>query len=580
MKYFLGIYHGHNATVAVLNLDGQVIDCVSEERFVNVKNKSGFPVHSLKYIKDKYKNDEILGIGLPFEFMNAVFLTESDGSYKKDNILNIFLRLMWRILLNTDREIYSFVYDKYKNILGTYMAKKQIAFTADYFKLDPKIVKGYNHHLCHAFPAYYLSPYNKEDALVLTLDGEGDGLSATVSKVVNGKFEMISTTGLGDSLGNIYLELTRYLGMKPNEHEYKVMGLAPYARAEQVEKVYKKIKDWVVVDGLEFRAKFDTHLAYKYIKKEMEGFRFDNIAGAFQKLVEEKMVEWVSNAIKETNLSTVCCSGGVFMNVKANMKVSQIPDLKKIWILPSCGDESTPLGAAISSYLDYCKENSLNIDIKPLKDLYLGPSFTNSEIEKFIQEKNIKSKYKVEYHTHIEKVIAQLIANGNVVANLSGRMEFGARALGNRSILANPTKPDVIKEINEYIKNRDFWMPFAASLLEERADDYVVNPKHLAADYMIMSFESTMLGKKELRTAMHQYDFTIRPQIVRRDWNSRYYRILKEFEALTGIGGILNTSFNLHGSPIVLGPKEAYYVFENSGIKYLSLENYLISKDV
>jgi carbamoyltransferase len=165
-----------------------------------------------------------------------------------------------------------------------------------------------------------------------------------------------------------------------------------------------------------------------------------------------------------------------------------------------------------------------------------------------------------------------------VVARLAGRMEYGARALGNRSILANPNNPDTVRVINEQMKNRDFWMPFAGTLLAERADDYLENPKHLPSPYMMLAFKTKPLAHKEMRAAMHPYDFTMRPQILEQNHNPAYYRLIKAFEKYTGIGGVLNTSFNLHGFPIVLGPSEAYHAFQNSGLQYLALENHLISK--
>lgn len=576
MKYFLGIYHGHNSTAALINSDGVVVECVSEERFRNQKNFQGFPTEVIRYFENKYSDLTIEKVGLPFEFMNNVFLS-SNGS-KKQSTFNNFLGKVRSVLLSFDREIYDYIYGIYNQYLGRRNAKLQVQFTAKYLNLKEDQVRGYNHQLCHAYTAYYLSPYNKEDALVLTLDGEGDGLCATVNIVRNGVFKTIASTPLGNSLGWLYMDLTQYLGMKPNEHEYKVMGLAPYAKDEHVLKAYSLISDWIQVDGLVFRSKFDTHLAYKKIKEELEGIRFDNLSGAFQKLVEDKICEWVKNAIKETNLNTVCCAGGVFMNVKANMKVSQMPEVKKLWVMPSGGDESTPMGAAIAAYLDYHKEENQSPSIKSLKSLYLGPSFTNEEIKNFLNFRKYDQKYDITYHTHIESVTARLLAEGHVVARMAGRMEFGARALGNRSILANASKPDVIREINEYIKNRDFWMPFAGSIIEDREKDYIVNPKNISSDYMIMSFDSTQLAIDTLRSAMHPYDFTIRPQIVKKEWNPNYYRIISEFENITGVGGILNTSFNLHGYPIVLGPKESMFVFENSGIKYLVLENYLVTK--
>ena len=191
----------------------------------------------------------------------------------------------------------------------------------------------------------------------------------------------------------------------------------------------------------------------------------------------------------------------------------------------------------------------------------------------------IKSKfYKVTQLQNPEKQTAKLLANGEAVARCSGKMEFGPRALGNRSILADPRNLDIVRVINEQVKNRDFWMPFAPSIIEERFDDYVVNSKKCKPYYMMLAYNATEKGKKELRAAMHQYDFTIRPQMVKKEHNPMYYNIIKEFEKLTGVGAILNTSFNLHGFPIVYTPEDALFVLENSKLKDLALGSYLITK--
>ena len=178
----------------------------------------------------------------------------------------------------------------------------------------------------------------------------------------------------------------------------------------------------------------------------------------------------------------------------------------------------------------------------------------------------------------IEKEIAILLSKGKVVAHFSSNMEFGARALGNRSLLADPRNIQIVKDINMKMKNRDFWMPFAPTILWERANDYIINTKKLESPYMMIAFDTTELGKKELISAMHQYDSTVRAQLLTEGMNGRYYKILKEFEKLTGVGGVLNTSFNLHGHPIVKSPKDALFAFEHSGLEYLVLEEYLLEK--
>ncbi|MFC1862147.1 carbamoyltransferase C-terminal domain-containing protein, partial [Chloroflexota bacterium] len=216
------------------------------------------------------------------------------------------------------------------------------------------------------------------------------------------------------------------------------------------------------------------------------------------------------------------------------------------------------------------------IDIQPLQEIYFGPSFTDEDARQAISE--LKNQdFEFEYVDDIEERIAQLLAEGGIVARCKGRMEFGARALGNRSILADAADYSCVRIINMMVKKRDFWMPFAPVIMKERENDYIVNQKGVSAPYMILSFDTTE-RRKELIAAVHQADLTARPQVLERDWNPEFYTILEEFEKRTGKGVLLNTSFNLHGYPMVYGPKEALWVFENSDLRYLALGNYLLHK--
>lgn len=590
--YVLGIYDGHLSTATLLK-DGKIVASVSEERFTGIKNYSGFPYKSIEYVlKSEGINPKDLAmVVIPQRWGVPVF---SDPKVQKsDRLLSLsvaaykplgIIRKYWGIfeyrfpeLSKIRRPFYELAY----KIIGGRTIKKHKEYIAKYLRILVGRVRSYEHHLAHAAAAYYESPYNKKDALVLTIDGEGDLISASVNTVRKGKFRRLASTPSDASLGWIYYEITGFLGMKRNEHEYKVMGLAPYAKEYGVLPLFEKIKDLVTIDPqnpLRFRAKFDTHLMRLFTKEKLQEERFDYVAGAFQKLVEDRVSEWARNAIKKTGLKTLCLGGGVAMNVKANLKVAELPEVKELFISPSAGDETTPAGACYLGYIDYCKENRIEPTISSMGPLYLGPEFDNAYIEKFLKKRRFTKKYKIEFQKNIEKTIAKLLAKGKVVGRLSGRMEWGARALGNRSILADPSNPDIIRVINEQMKMRDFWMPFTPSILAERAKDYIINPKNIPAPYMILTFRSTELARKHLKAAMHPYDFTLRPQIVEESWNPSYYKIIKEFERMTGIGGVLNTSFNLHGYPIVLGPEEAMHAFENSGLEYIAMGNYLVSR--
>jgi carbamoyltransferase len=265
------------------------------------------------------------------------------------------------------------------------------------------------------------------------------------------------------------------------------------------------------------------------------------------------------------------------MNVKLNQKISEVSEVKSLTVVPSAGDESTVLGACLYGYLEATK-NSDHQKVWGVKDLYLGTEYCESEISKELDKLGARNRFKIEKPANINIRIAKLLAENNVVARMDGRMEFGARALGNRSILANPSKFEQVKVINEMIKNRDFWMPFAASVLEEDAERYFINPKKIPASFMAITFNTRAIAWRDLQAAIHPYDRTCRPQIVSKSTNPAYYEIINEFKKLTGIGGILNTSFNLHGEPNVESVVDALHTLNDSGLSYLALGPFLISK--
>lgn len=587
--YILGIYNGHNAT-ATLTRDGQVIASASEERFNGIKNFIGFPYRAINYcLKEGNISSENLDLVVRSTTIGSPIHVESD--FKKDFTISLMNSL--HRMINPIRKIWGDLAYKFPKLrilgdisytvaartLGRVEMTKEREAIAKRLNISKYKVNVFDHHDCHAFSAYFASPFNQDKALVLVLDGEGDDCSATIYKFEKNHYEQLSRSPRGASLGQIYASVTQYLGMKANEHEYKVMGLAPYAKDEDVERIYRRIRNIIYFDKnnpLILRSEFNTIDTGKYIDKYLKGVRFDVLAGAFQKLIEQKIIEWVNNAVSKTGITTLVLSGGVFMNVKANLKVMQLKRVKRLFVLPSCGDESTPLGACFYALLN--KSDFESSKILPIKDIYWGPKFNNEYIEKVLKKRNIRKKYFVKQVADVEKLTAKLLSDRKIVARMKGRMEFGARALGNRSILANPQDTEIVRIINEQVKNRDFWMPFAPTIIKERSQDYLINHKKVNSPYMMIAFDSTPLAEKELKAAMHPYDFTIRPQILSQEYNPSYYHLISEFEKLTGIGAVLNTSFNLHGYPIVLGPDEALDAFENSKLEYLTLEDYIISK--
>lgn len=587
--YCLSIHSGHVAGAA-LSCDGKIVQCVSEERFNWQKNYMGYPKQSIDYILKAagIRAQDLDLVVLPSRY-GAPIVSTREVQAQMALILWLYgpinlIRQLWGILVYYLPPLSSIGRLSYRLLaltLGRYTASKEKGVIAEHLHIPREKIVELEHHFSHAATAYLGSPLNKQKALIFTLDGEGDLLCSSVSVAEGGQITRIASTPREYSLGWMYYYVTKYFGMKPNEHEYKVMGLAPYAKDRDVKGVYDQIKDIIYLNPknrLTFKSKFHMQNMEYFLRKKVYWARFDNLAGAIQKLLEDRVVEWIKEGISQTGISTVILSGGVFMNVKANQRIAELDEVERIFIFPSCGDESLTIGACYVGHQMLMKKQGREPAIQPISDLYLGPSFSNEEIERFLKKENYFGKYTIDKLDNIEEKIAQLLAQGKVVGRLSGRMEWGARALGNRSLLASPKDLDVVMVLNEQMKDRDFWMPFTPSVLDRRAQDYVKNPKNISAPYMIMTFDTTELGKKELKAAIHPYDFTCRPQVLEKSWNPKYYSVIEAFEKLTGIGAVLNTSFNLHGLPVVLGPKEAMYVFENSGLEFLAMEDFLVCK--
>ena len=429
------------------------------------------------------------------------------------------------------------------------------------------------HHLAHASAAYYTCPWAEEPVLVITCDGSGDRLCATVSIGERGKLTRLAEISEHDSIGRLYALVTRHLGMAPLEHEYKVMGLAPYvaseaktaAAAQWFAELFEFTRNpmiWRRRGGVP-----SMYAAGAYVERGLRGQRFDLIAAGVQRFIENWLATWVRNCIRETGISKVACGGGVFMNVKANLRVLEIAELEDLYVFPSCGDESNSIGAALQVAAPA---------VRSMGPIYYGEAITDSEAERELDA--AAGKFRATYVDDIERTTAEKLAEGKIVARAKGALEFGARALGNRSILARADSPSAVRVINEMVKNRDFWMPFAPSVLAERADEYYVKPKPVKSPYMMFAFASRPEKRAAFRAAQHPYDFTTRPQEVTAADNPDYHRLLKEYDARTGEGIVLNTSFNLHGEPMVYRARDAVDVFLRSGLEYMALGNWWVEK--
>ena len=580
----LGISETHCATAAVLR-DGAIVGCASEERFSRLKNDAGYPRQAI---------DALLGdLGIRPDQIDLVALAGSRAASREwmNRVLHdeSYHREYYGVRLDGTRDTVARRGRKLGAKLGLVRRTRgkfgisqaeRLGFVSSHLGIAQDRMVCLDHHACHAAAAYFGAPFGGASALVLTNDNSGDGLCATASTGLAGSLERHEATPAAPgSLGSFYSLVTVLLGMKAGEHEYKVMGLAPYAsdrRTTAAAAALRQAFDLVEGEPALFAWK-ERAPRYRLLLEKTLGHRFDSIAAGAQQIVEECLLTWARLMHSRYGGERIALGGGVFMNVKANMRLADEAWVRDLFVFPSCGDESNAVGAAYLGYLQGGVGSGRPLP-QPFGAAYLGPSVTAEGAEAVIRSRDLVNRYNVSEHEAIEPKIAELLVSDGVVARCHGRMEFGARALGNRSILANPSDQRVVALINRMIKNRDFWMPFAPTVLREREADYLVNPKGLVSPYMMLAFPTVAKRREEIVAAIHPHDATARAHILDEGWNPGYHRVVREFESRTGIGAVLNTSYNLHGEPLVCSAEDAVDTFERSGLRHLALDRFLISK--
>ncbi|HPO90022.1 MAG TPA: carbamoyltransferase C-terminal domain-containing protein [Victivallales bacterium] len=589
--YILGINTGLNSSV-VLMKDNRVIFGIQEERLSKIKNQPGFPSlainAALKHSGLKIEDVDIFAFGGKH---SKIAQSRQDALNKFHSRYNA-IKKKW-----FGSEESSFVkylikgMDKFQTIQK--IAKGEIVKSLEDFLKEMGIMhkhKRYDHHYCHAASAYYGMKQSGDNSkyLVFSMDGGGDWRTSAVFIGENGKLTEIASSD-AFSPACVYAHITYIMGFMPHEHEYKLMGLAPYAQPK-----YAKIAKDMLMQFVDFATDnplvFTNGKKYPHVRnsrgdakqelvedlfKNTLNMRFDTLAAGLQLMAEDVAVRWIKAGVEKTGIRKVLLSGGFFMNVKANKLISELPELEFVNVFPSCGDETNAFGAAFLAYND--NKSSDNPDIE-FEDFCLGIDATY-DIEEAKQKYSDKVNF--EYIQNINDKLVELLLQRKIVARASGCMEFGAGALGNRSILASPDDIRIINKINAAIKKRDFWMPFAPAVLEDKLEAVVEVPESLRkvySPYMMFTFNVKPQMQDKIIAGVHQADKTARAQTVNSRIYPEFYDIISKFEEQSGIPAVLNTSFNLHGYPIVLAACDAIDVYLNSEIDVLIVGNYLITK--
>jgi carbamoyltransferase len=561
----LGLSAFFHDSSACLVKDGKLLAAVEEERFSRKKHDHGFPLKAVEYCLKE--------AGITIKDVDYIGFYEKP-LMKFERILHQFVETFPRGWLAFCTTMPSWINEKLR---VTGIIKRKLKFKGDIFFID--------HHMAHAAAAFLVSPY--DEAALLTLDGVGEWTTTTYGHGKGNDITLHKHIQFPHSLGLLYSALTAYLGFKVNNSEYKVMGLSAYGKPIYYDKL-KKIID--VKDDGSFQLNMD-YFVYHYkmsmpSKKFVEEFgplrkrgepvgQFHmDMAASLQKLTEDVVFSVLNHVYQETKTKNLCIGGGVALNSVANGKIINNTPFDHVYAVPSPGDGGTSIGAAYYVY-NTLLGNKRNY---VLNSPYLGPSFTSNEIKSFLDNYNIKYTTFMDDAT-MARSVAQLLNDNNVVGWFQGRMEFGPRALGGRSILANPTDTTMQDIINLKVKHRERFRPFAPAIMADKASEYFeYNPSmsHLS-DFMLTVCPIKEDKRKGLPAVTH-VDGTGRLQTVGKKQHPRYYEVIKAFYALSKTPILVNTSFNIRGEPIVCTPHEAYRCMMGTEIDYLVMDKFLIAR--
>lgn len=597
----LGINPGIDSAAALV-VDGRIGAVVEEERLSRVKMHLGFPRRAIQAViqLSNIEPKDVDCVTFSFvDYLNAHpvitrFLLQENGCpVDPENPIRPVRLLESVVKTATIRDIFPVsaritAADNYSRNHRSYMHELHR------LGINVKCILPIDHHTSHAASAYYFSGF--DECLIVTADGCGDGCSLTVNIGKCGKIKRIREIPEVPSAGLFYASITAFLGFRAHRHEGKITGLAAYGDPGKCYDYFvpclglsddKLSLTCGLLNGSSsagvtrvrrlFRKRYFRHAsmnAYdEYFWAHLRSFSREDIAAAAQRRLEDVFIGYLQPVIRETRLQKLALAGGVFGNVKLNQKLFELDGVKEIFIQPNMGDGGNALGGAFLAWVKQAAgAENLCVSRYRMNDVYLGPEFSSVEIEDELKRRGLRYRHCED----IEAAIAEKLAKHEVVGRFNGRMEYGPRALGNRSILANPTDARINAVLNKRLHRTEF-MPFAPSVLEEDAQVYfeINNGNRHAAEFMTITC-GVRPEKRDLIPAVCHVDGTARPHVVREEVNPSFHRILREFKQRTGLGVIINTSFNIHEEPIVCTPADACIAFEQNSVDALAIGNFMV----
>lgn len=551
----LGLSCFYHESAAALIVDGEILAAAEEERFSQIKHDASFPSQAINFC---LKQGNIEAYDLDY----VVFYEKPLIKFSRNLICSL------RYFPKSS----SFFIDSMRSFLTEKLWIKSTIATK--LKIDEAKILFVPHHLCHAAASFYPSPFKR--AAFLTLDAVGEWTVGSFGVGVGNKLYPQREMRFPHSVGMLYSTFTAYLGFTVGDGEYKVMGMAGYGKpkyCQLIKTIYQQYNDGSIrlnLDYFSFHQSSRKMYSNLFVKKFSGLDRFD-LAASLQKCTEEIILNMVEAIYRKTNQSYLVYGGGVALNSVVNARIVNTSSFRDIFIFPAAGDDGGAVGAALYVYhhlLDLKRK-----DYQP--DVFLGAGFSRNDIEKFLQAKRIQ--YKKMSHDNLVDYIASQLIKQKVVGLFEGRAEFGPRALGHRSILADPRNPKMKDRVNSKIKFREEFRPFAPAVLAEHYQKFFKNFNKNLANYMLGTFLVNKITKKEAPAIVH-VDGSSRAQIVQKNYTGRLRKILELFYKKTRVPMVLNTSFNLRGKPIVNSPQDAYNTFLKSGLDILVLENFVIKK--